>query len=807
MTAATAEMFWSEEPAEHVGYARIRARIGGLHCSLCTGTIERALSGCSGVVQVAVSLTHEQALIEYDPQRITARQLLGTLRDLGYTISDPRKLRPYEEEEQELVREGRRFLTMLGAGLIAIALVAHPVGIWWVVPIVVLTSLLILAFLVLRPRGLVVAMSGTTGLAMLCALVLAARSWSLFSSGASWLTAVIAVLVVFGAGRPFLVMAIQALRRGILNQHVLLEIGAFAALTGGVIGLGTQNARYPTAAFFAVAVMVVTYHTFSEWLSLIVKTRSSQAVKRLLALQPDTAWVVTANGDEEQPLTDIQIGDRVRVRPGERVPVDGVVVDGHSTVDQALVTGEPLPLEKITGDTVIGGTLNGRGMLVVRVMAVGTSSFLAQIVRHVEDARALKPGVLHLVDRVLRIYTPVVLGIALTALLFWTLGPWVIGGHEDLQRAMFATLSVLVMGYPCAIGISVPLSIVRGAGEAAEGGVLMRTGEAFQTLRLVTTVVFDKTGTLTVGHPTVHSVHVLGGMNEQQLVAVAAAVEVASEHPLARAILDHALAIDAALPAIRDFRAYPGLGVEALVDGRMVRVGRAMFLKQVASLVAAEEDLQRLERQAMTVIGVTVDTQLMGFLAIGDAVRPDAASTVAALKRSGCRTVLVTGDNPQVAAAVAAAVGIDEVHAEVLPGAKALLVREWQRTSKVAMVGDGINDAPALMQADVGIAMGGGIDVALESADVIVMGDRLTGVIGARATSERSYRIMLQNVSMAVLVNGFGMPLAATGLVPPVVAMAAMALSVTAIFVNSLWGRPGLFVDAVTTVGQSLTHA
>lgn len=807
MTTADLGMFWSEEPAERAGHARIRARIGGLHCSLCTGTIERALGRCAGVAQVAVSLTHEQALIEYDPQRITARRLLSTLRDLGYTISDPRKLRSYEEEEQELVREGRRFVAMLAAGLIAVAFVTQPVGIWWLLPVVVFASLLGLAFLVLRPRGPIIATVGTGGLAALCALVLFARTWPIFESLVPGFTALLAAAVVFAAGRPFLVMAAQALRRGILNQHVLLEIGAFAALSGGLVGLVIQRAHYPTAAFFAVAVMVVTYHTFSEWLSLIVKTRSSQAVKRLLALQPDTARVLTADGEEERALTDIKIGDRVRVRPGERVPVDGLIMEGHSTVDQALVTGEPLPVEKVVGDTIIGGAMNGVGTLVVRVSAIGAQSFLAQVVRHVEDARALKPGVLHLVDRVLRIYTPTVLAMSLAALLFWLVGPWLMGDHIDLQRAMFAALSVLVMGYPCAIGISVPLSIVRGAGEAADGGVIMRTGEAFQSLRLVRTVVFDKTGTLTVGQPSVQKIQALGGFDETILVAYAAAVEVASEHPLARALLDYALARDVALPSIQDFRAYPSLGVEAEIKGQRVRVGRPAFLKQGASATVDEDHLAHFEQEALTVIGVTIDGCLAGLLGVGDRVREDAFETVAALKRAGCQTVLLTGDNAKVAAAVASLVGIEEVYAEVLPGGKASLVRELQRRGKVAMVGDGINDAPALMQADVGIAMGAGTDIALEAADVIVMGDRLMGVVGARATSARSYRIMLQNVGMAVLVNGVGMPLAATGLVPPVVAMAAMALSVTAIFVNSLWGRPRLFVDAVTTVGQRPTYA
>ena len=286
--------------------------------------------------------------------------------------------------------------------------------------------------------------------------------------------------MIFGLARHMGVMAFQALRRGILNQHVLVEIGAFAGLIGGVIGLVAHPADYPTAAFFAVSVIVLTYHLFSEWLSLIVKTRSAQSVKRLLDLQPETARVVTDDGEQDRPVEQVEAGMVVRVRPGERIPVDGEVTDGGSAVDESLITGEPLPVEKTAGDRVVDGAINGNGMLLIRVTAVGDESFLHQVISSVEDARALKPDLLHIVDRVLQVYTPTVLAVSAFAFLGWTLGPIVFGTNPELQRAVFAALTVLVMGYPCAVGISAPLSIVRGAGEAADKGVLMRTGEAFQ---------------------------------------------------------------------------------------------------------------------------------------------------------------------------------------------------------------------------------------------------------------------------------------------------------------------------------------
>jgi P-type Cu+ transporter len=799
---------WSEEPASRPDRARIRARIGGLHCSLCTGTIEKALGRQPGVDKVAVSLTHEQALVEYDPKVVRAEDLLGTLRDIGYTVSDPRKVRPFEEDERNLVNEGRRFLTATALSMLSVALIAHPSGFGtWLLPAVVFASLLGFVFLVLRARGLAVAIGGSVALMALALAVIPMKEQSWFQAGVPWTVAAMAFLLVFGVGRHILWMALQALRRGILNQHVLLEIGAFAGIVGGLLGFALDLPGYPTAPFFAVTVMVTTYHIFSEWLSLIVKTRSSQAVKRLLDLQPDTAMVVRDGVERPTPIENVAPGDLVRIRPGQRVPVDGQVVDGHSAIDQSLVTGEPMPLERRAGDAVIGGSINGTGTLLVKVTTVGENSFLQRVVREVEDARALKPGLLHLVDRVLRVYTPAVLIVAGLAFVGWLVATWLLAGQVDVQRAVFAGLSVLVMGYPCAVGISAPLSIVRGAGEAAENGILMRTGEAFQGLRLVDTIVLDKTGTLTEGRPTVREVEVLEG-TQAELVALAAAAEAASEHPLAQAVVKAAFDRNEEPPDVTSFEAVPGQGVVARTTLGEVLVGSPAFLtSRGIDLMPAGERIRMLEEAGRTVIAVGRDARALGLLALGDTLRPDAAEAVATLRKAGLRTVLLTGDNERAARRIAREVGIDEVHAGVLPDGKAEVVRRLQARSKVAMVGDGINDAPALMQADVGIAMGGGTDIAIESADIIILSNRLGALPLAREISRRSYARMLQNVTLAFLFNGIGIPLAATGLVYPVWAMVAMAVSVTAIFFNSLWGRPALFIDAVLSVGRPLPAA
>ena len=802
-TVESAPHFWSEEPSKLPGRRRIRAHIGGLHCSLCTGTIEKALGRQRGVDKVAVSLTHEQALIEYDPSVARAEDLLQILKDIGYTISDPRKLQPFEEEERALVHERRRFLSALAMSIAAMGLAGYPVtSSWFALCVFSIASMVVFSFVVLRSYGLLWAAAGSGLLAAFGAGVYTLQLHGAFGGATPWLAGALALLLIFGVGGHIVRMAAMALRRGILNQHMLVEFGAFAGLAGGVVGLAFRPPNYPTVAFFSVAVMVLTYHIFSEWLSLIVKTRSSQAVKKLLDLEPDVAYVVKDGRDEAVPLENVRVGDVVRIRPGERVPVDGQVEFGESDVDESLVTGEPLPVEKRQGDRTLSGSLNGHGTLLVRVTVVGEESFLRQVIRSVEDARALKPGLLHLVDRVLRIYTPIVLVTSAGATLFWLLAPIIGGGSPDLQRAMFAGLSVLVMGYPCAVGISAPLSIVRGAGEAAERGVLMRTGEAFQALRRVQRVVFDKTGTLTEGHPALREI-VPVACTEEELLALAGGVEAGSEHPLARAVVEEAFNRGIAPREVQGFEAVPGQGVKARLDQKALLAGSPAFLAaQGVNLAPHDRRIKELEGRGLTVIAAAREGTLLGLLALGDALRPDAAETVRRLHALGIRTSLITGDNEQAAMHFARAAGVEEVHARVLPAEKAAMIRKLQESARVAMVGDGINDAPALMQAEVGIAFGGGADIAIESADVIILNKRVGAVLDAYEISRNSYRKIVQNVSLAFLFNGLGIPAAATGLVYPIWGMVAMAASVTAIFINSLWGRGNYFFEAIKTVGR-----
>ena len=796
---------WSDEPTSRADRRRVRAHIGGLHCSLCTGTIEKALGRQPGVYKVAVSLTHEQTLVEFDPARTTADALMRTLTDIGYTLSDPRKVEPFDAQERALARERNRFLGALGLSLTAIGLIANPAGGWALtLAALVVASLMAFGFAVLRDQGALRAVTGSLTLGAVGMVVFVLRTQGALGASVPWIAALLAATMIFGLGAHILRMAVQALKRGILNQHVLVEIGAWAGVAGGIIGLVLPRPDYPTAPFFAVSVMVLSYHVFSEWLSLIVKTRGSQAVKKLLDLQPDTARVLRDGHEQDVPIEAVNIDDRVRIRPGERIPVDGEVVEGHSAVNEALITGEPLPVEKRVGSTVAGGAINGSGTLLVCVTAIGEDSFLQRVIKSVEDARALKPGLLHIVDRVLRVYTPTVLGISALALLGWLIGPVLAGHPMDLERAVFAALSVLVMGYPCAVGISTPLSIVRGGGEAAERGVLMRTGEAFQALRNVTTVIFDKTGTLTEGKPALHEIEP-NGVSEESLICLAAAVESASEHPLAQAVVQAAFDRRLDVPDVEDFDAIAGKGVVARLTGSTatdtVVAGSPAFLEERGiDITPLRTRIDTLQVAGRTVIGIARDARLLGILALGDALRPDARETVKQLKAAGIRVALLTGDNARAAKRVAAEAGIDEVYAEVLPAHKADTVRRIQKEARVAMVGDGINDAPALMQADVGIAMGSGTDIAIDAADVILLNTRLAGVLVAYDISRSSYRKLQQNISLAFLFNGIGIPLAATGLIYPVWAMVAMATSVTAIFFNSLVGHSRLFFGAVSGI-------
>jgi len=720
---------------------KLQVKIGGMACSFCTETIRKGLGRIGGVGEVHVSLAHEEALISYDPDRVTPALLTDTLRSLGYTVRDPGKGRTFEEEETELRRE----------------------------------------------RDRLVAAGAATWVGLLFMLLMWTGRHHPF---VHWIMGALAAGMVFGVGRHILRMAWASVRRRILNQHVLMEVSAFGGLAGGLIGLVRPDV-FPSDEFFGVAVFVTAYHILGGYASLLVRTRASQAVKKLLSLQPPTARVVRDGEEVERPVADVRKGDLVRVRPGEQIPVDGVVVEGASAVDESLVTGEPLPREKGPGQEVIGGSVNHDGSLLVRVTRVGEESFLEQVARRIREARALKPGILLLLDRILKYFVPGVLTVAVVTFVFWSLGARLVWGAPEWERAVLAALAVLVMGYPCALGMATPLAMIRGGGEAARQGILMRSAASFQAFKDVSVVVLDKTGTITHGAPRVVDVQAVPGWDAGQVLALAGAAEQVSEHPLARAVVEAAAARGLRLEPAEGFQTVAGRGVRARVRGQAVLVGTLRFLAEegVEAGALAAPAAER-EARAETVVAVAAGGRAIGLIALADTVKPDAAEAVARLRAAGLVPVMITGDNPRTARAVAAQVGIEEIRAQVLPQDKAARVRELQgQGTRVAMVGDGINDAPALMQADVGIAIGAGTDIAIESADVVLVGDRLSAVVDAYHIARRTYGKTVQNLALAFAFNGIGVPLAATGLVSPVWAMAAMAASVTAVLANSFLGR------------------
>lgn len=719
---------------------KLHIKVGGISCSFCAESIRKAYRRIDAVKDVSVSLAHEEVLIQYDQENITEIELKNTLRQLGYTVRDPKKVRTFEEEEAELRREKWR---------------------------------LIIA-------------AGFTGSA---ALLMNSTRLGLHPQWFPWPMMALALVTIFGPGWYIFNMAVHSLRRGILNQHVLLEFGTFAGLFGGFAGFFLKD--FPITDFFQVAVSLTTYHILSGYLSLRVRTRASQAVRKLLELQPPMARVIRTGGEDEVPIENVKVGDHVRVRPGEHIPVDGEVVDGVSVVDESLVTGESMPVEKSAGSEAIGGSINQVGTLIVKVTRIGEESFLQQVARHIEEARALKPGIIQIVDKILKYYVPGVLIFAILGITLWTLGAWLAAGDMNLTRGIFAALAVLVMGYPCALGMATPLAMIHGGSIAARKGILIRSSEAFQVMKDIKIVVLDKTGTITEGKPKVVDVIPLGTCDDREVLRIAASLEKPSEHPLARAIVKHTQILDITLTETDHFQAVPGKGAQAMVDGRAVCIGSLRYLTEKGVEVEkGYHEAKAFEEQGKTIVGVSTGKELIGLLTVADTVKEDALETIRRMKEIGLKPVMITGDNQRTAQTVARQVGIDAVIAETMPKEKAAHVRGLQAQGhRVAMVGDGINDAPALMQADVGIAIGAGTDIAVESADVILIGNRLGGVLDAYHIGRNSYRKTLQNLILAFIFNGIGVPAAVTGFFHPGWAMIAMIASVSTVLLNSFAGR------------------
>ena len=615
-----------------------------------------------------------------------------------------------------------------------------------------------------------------------------------------WIQFALATPIVLWAGLPFFQRGWDSLKSRHLNMFTLIAIGTgvawlysvVAALAPSIFPDAFRTAEGTVAVYFEAAAVIIVLVLLGQVLELRARERTSGAIKALLNLAPKTAWRIAADGGEaEIPLDEVEAGDLLRVRPGEKVPVDGVVEDGRSAIDESMVTGESMPVSKSVADRVIGGTMNQSGALVIRAEKVGRDTMLSRIVQMVAEAERSRAPIQRMADQVAGWFVPLVMSVSVLAFAAW--GIW--GPEPRLAHGLIAAVSVLIIACPCALGLATPMSIMVGVGRGAGLGVLIRNAEALEQMEKVDTLVVDKTGTLTEGKPAVTRIIARQGFEEAQLLRVAAGVERASEHPLARAIVDAAIRRAIDIPAVSEFDSPTGRGATGVVEGKRIVLGNARFLAELGidtAPLAAEADALRSD--GATAIFMGLDARVAGIFAIADPIKPTTPEALAALRADGIRVVMLTGDNRATAEAVARQLGIDAVEADVLPDRKADIVGRLKREGQiVAMAGDGVNDAPALAAADVGIAMGHGTDIAMESAGVTLLQGDLVGIVRARQLSAATMSNIRQNLFFAFFYNAAGVPIAAGLLYPffgillsPMIAAAAMALSSASVVANAL---------------------
>ena len=617
---------------------------------------------------------------------------------------------------------------------------------------------------------------------------------------AQWAQFALAVPVVLWGGWPFFQRGARSLRTMNLNMFTLISLGvgvAFifslvATALPGIFPHAFRNEAGEVSVYFEAAAVITTLVLLGQVLELRARSATSGAIRALLELTPPTANRIMADGqDEEVSVDDIQAGDRLRVRPGEKVPVDGEVVEGRSNVDESMITGEPIPVEKAAGDPVTGGTVNGTGSFIMAATRVGEDTMLSQIVRMVVEAQRSRAPIQKLADTVAGLFVPVVVLTAIVTFIVWA----VFGPHPAMAFAIVNAVAVLIIACPCALGLATPMSIMVATGKGAQSGILIKNAEALETLKKVDTIVVDKTGTLTEGKPRLVTVEPAEGLAEADFLAYAAAIERGSEHPLAQAIVNGAEERGAARLAASDFESVTGEGAQGRVDGKLLAIGNAKMMRRVGAFDdALKARAESYRREGQTVMFVALDGKPAGLIGVADPIKATTPDAIAALHKAGMKVVMLTGDSQATAEAVARQIGIDEVHADVSPEDKNRIIRELQSQGAiVAMCGDGINDAPALAQADVGIAMGTGTDVAMESASVTLVKGDLRGVARAQRLSRATMGNIRQNLFFAFVYNSLGVPVAAGVLYPffglllsPIIAAAAMSLSSVSVIANAL---------------------
>jgi Cu+-exporting ATPase len=737
--------------------------IGGMTCAACVKAIERAVGKLDGVSSVSVNLATEKAFVRYDTETLRLSQIKQAITKAGYTpLAIAEGSGPSRDDEHR--KEKEREIRALWNKFAVSAAFSLPL--------------------------LYIAMGMMLGLPL--PKFLSPMDFPLRYA----LVELALVIPVVFSGRRFYTVGFRAIARLAPNMDSLIAMGTSAAIAYSLLsiaGIATGDVKAVDRLYFETAGVIITLILLGKSLEAVSKGRTSESIKKLMGLQPRTATVVQDGREIELPIEEVEAGDTLRVRPGEKFPVDGEIIEGRTSVDESMLTGESMPVDKAPGDPVIGASINGNGSILFRATKVGADTTLSRIIKLVEDAQGSKAPIAELADTVSGVFVPVVFGIALVAAL-----AWLVAGQSP-SFALTVFVAVLTIACPCALGLATPTAIMVGTGKGAELGVLVKSGVALETAQTIDTIVFDKTGTITEGKPALTDLVAAPGFDEGELLALAAAAERGSEHPLGEAIVRAAESRGLALSGLLSFAAVPGHGVEALVAAGEGAPGRAVLLGNArhfaAKGIAADvEAAGRLASEGKTPMFVAIDNKYAGIVAVADVVKPSSAAAIAKLRSMGIEVAMITGDSERTAMAIARQVGMDRVLAEVLPGDKAAEVKKLQALGKkVAMVGDGINDAPALAQADLGIAIGSGTDVAMESADIVLMRSDLGEVPTALLLSRRVMRNIRQNLFWAFGYNVLGIPVAAGilhafggPLLNPIFAAAAMSMSSVSVLSNAL---------------------
>ncbi|MDG5472855.1 heavy metal translocating P-type ATPase [Jeotgalibacillus sp. ET6] len=738
-----------EKKVEDLGYGvatkKAELELTGMTCAACSSRVEKGLQKMTGVQSATVNLALEQGTIQYLDGAITVEDIIGQVEKLGYGArqkkndDDPQK----DHRLVEIQKQQRRFILSL---ILSLPLL------WTMAGHFSFTEWLYVPEVLMNP----------------------------------WVQMALATPVQFYIGKGFYRGAYKALRNGSANMDVLVALGTSAAYFYSVY-LAIQSIGMPVHSmglYFETSAVLITLIVLGKLFEAKAKGRSSEAIKKLIGLQSKTAVIMKGSEETEVPIEEVRIDDIAVVRPGGKIPVDGIITEGRSAIDESMITGESVPVDKQTGDPVIGSTLNKQGYIKLRATKVGKETALSQIIQVVEQAQGSKAPIQRQADKISGIFVPIVVGIALLTFAAWVL--FVSPG--EVGAALEATIAVLVIACPCALGLATPTSIMAGSGRSAEYGILFKGGEHLETTQSVNTVVLDKTGTITEGKPVLTDVKAYGAFSEENLLYYAGSAERGSEHPLAKSIVQGAEEKGIAASSFLDFESVTGFGIKAKVDGKEVLVGTRSLMKESAIQTdALEEDIAALEQEGKTVMLAAVDQQLAGLLAVADTIKETSKEAVARLHQAGIEVIMITGDNLRTAHSIAKEAGISNVIAGVLPEGKADEIRKLQKQGKVvAMVGDGINDAPALAVADIGMAIGTGADVAMEAADITLMQGDLNRIADAIVMSRKTMKNIKQNLFWAFGYNTLGIPIAAAGLLAPWVAGAAMAFSSVSVVLNAL---------------------